>query len=77
MHQLFFLKGLHQIASGEICTKIIRFDANIIKAVKTAMHALKKGNYQGQLYDRFDETLEIMEQNKRAESCSVFDCKKN
>lgn len=42
MHRLFFLKGLHQIAGGEICTKIIRFDANIIKAVKTAMHALKK-----------------------------------
>lgn len=77
MHRLFFLKGLHQIAGVEICTKNIRFDANIIKAVKTAMHALKKGNYQSRLYDRFDVTLEIMEKNKRAGSCSVFDCKKN
>lgn len=42
MHRLFFLKGLHQMAGVEICTKNIRFDANIIKAVKTAMHALKK-----------------------------------
>lgn len=30
------------MAGVEICTKNIRFDANIIKAVKTAMHALKK-----------------------------------